>query len=100
LSRVGKRVINLDHGGSTRYITCGWADCELPGYENNKIVWHEHVRTISCDHYLARHISYVFCTERHRQYWINSTGEHALRSIESTGRAFGNLPVGSRGMII
>jgi hypothetical protein len=91
-----RKVINRDNG---RMISCGWDDCERDGYECHKIIWHEHARTIGCADPLARHIHYVFCSERHRQMWVNATGTNALRSIESTGRAYGNLPVGSRGMI-
>jgi hypothetical protein len=42
---------------------------------------------------------YVFCTQRHRNYWVNATGRNALESMERTGRAYGNLPAGLRGMI-
>jgi hypothetical protein len=61
---VQKKVINHDRGGT--FVMCGWDTCELPGYENNKCVVHEGVNGN------VRDITYIFCTERHRQYWINS----------------------------
>lgn len=99
---LARRVINHDGGG--RYIVCAWDDCERDGVELHKIRSHEHLRNVSCEDVdvgaaLGRHITFVFCSERHRLYWLNATGTNATRSLESTGRAYGNLPVGSRGTI-
>ena len=100
MGRVYKRVVNLDHGG-TKMVTCAWSDCERDGYENNKIIIHEHAKTIGCSSPLAKHIHYVFCSERHRNYWGESSGWRANRLAEQhQGRIHGMLPTGSRGSIL
>lgn len=58
---VQKKVINHDRGGT--YVMCAWDTCERNGFENNKVIIHEGQ---------GKTTTYVFCTERHRQYWINS----------------------------
>jgi hypothetical protein len=62
--RIAKYVINHDQFGSK--IVCAWDECDSPGFENNKVRTHEHARNISCDSSLAKHITYVFCSDRHR----------------------------------
>jgi hypothetical protein len=74
---IQKKVINHDRGGTN--VMCGWDTCELDGYENNKVVITEGINKTT---------TYVFCSERHRQYWINST------------RDMNNLPSGYRRSII
>ena len=76
-----KKVINLDHGGA-KHVMCAWDTCEKDGYENNKVVVHEGV------HGNVRDITFVFCSERHRQYWLNSVRDRD------------NLPPGYRGSIL
>lgn len=72
-----KVVINLDHGGA-RHVMCAWDDCEHDGYESNKV-------EINYGKGDTPHIvKHVFCTERHRQYFINSV------------KSYGNLPPGNR----
>jgi hypothetical protein len=72
---VDKVVINLDHAGD-RHVACAWDDCERDGYETNKVkVNYGKVDT-------PQIVQYVFCTERHRQFWINSH------------RSYGKLPPG------
>ena len=99
MGRVFKRVVNLDWGD--RFITCAWADCERPGFESNKIVMHEHLPGVRCDDPAqAKHATYVFCSERHRQMWGNSTGWRANRLAEQHGgQISGMLPTGSRGIM-
>jgi hypothetical protein len=75
---IHKPVINLDHGG-TRHIMCAWEECEKDGYELNKVVVNE-----AGDGYPAALVTYVFCTERHKMYWVNSH------------RSYGMLPPGYR----
>jgi hypothetical protein len=72
---VNKVVINLDHAGA-RHVACGWDDCERDGYELNMV--RVNYGTASAPHI----VKYVFCTERHRQFWINSH------------RGYGKLPAG------
>ena len=61
-----KKVINHDRGGT--YVLCAWDTCEKPGLESNKCIEHD-----ESPGYPAKTISYVFCSERHRQYFIHST---------------------------
>lgn len=100
MGRVYKRVVNMDSGG-TRMITCAWSDCDRDGFENNKIVVHEHAKPVPCDSSLAKHIHFVFCSERHRNMWGESSGWRANRLADQhQGRIHGMLPVGSRGGIL
>lgn len=61
--------------GSQSWIPCVW--CAMhgfgrPGYELYKSVFHEHAPSIGCDHPYAEHVNFVFCSERHKQYYLNS----------------------------
>ena len=100
MGRVYKPVINMD-SGDYRMIVCAWSDCERRGFENNKIIIHEHAKPIPCSSSLARHIHYVFCSERHRNMWGESSGWRAHRLAEQhNGQVHGMLPTGSRGGIL
>ena len=66
-----RKVINLQTGA---HIPCCWEDCWRDGVELHKFVVREGVNTIT----------YVFCSERHRRYFMNS---HI---------SLGNLPNGYR----
>jgi hypothetical protein len=57
--RVGKPVINLSTGV---HLPCCWDDCTRDGVELHKTTVKEP----------TGNANYVFCSERHRQYWINS----------------------------
>lgn len=61
-----RKVINHDRGGT--YVMCAWDTCEKPGYEMFKCVEHD-----NANGYEPKRINYVFCSERHRQYFIHST---------------------------
>ena len=74
---IQKKVINLDHDGD-RKVMCAWDECDRDGYELNK------VRVNYGTPQSPQVVSYVFCTERHKQFWINSH------------RKYGNLPAGYR----
>lgn len=90
-----KRVINHDRGGT--FVQCAWSDCYKDGFESHKITQHAHARTIPCDSSLATHVSFVFCTERHRQYWLACSGEQAHDTeARNNGRISGMLPPGYR----
>ena len=96
---VTKRIINHDAGG--RPIVCCWHDCERRATSLYEIRQHEHLNNVRCsdvDAGLAagRHIHFAFCSHRCMAYWRNATGQHALASLESTCRAYGNLPAGYR----
>lgn len=62
---IEKKIINHD-SGTGRHIICAWSDCERDGYESNKVVVHT-----GQSGYEVRDMHYVFCTERHRQYWLH-----------------------------
>jgi hypothetical protein len=80
-ARIEKRVINLDHGGS-KHVTCAWDDCEKDGVDL-------HMVKINYGKEETPHVvKHVFCSEKHKQYWINST------------RGYGRLPPGFRRSII
>lgn len=99
---VTKRIINHDAGG--RPIVCCWDDCQLPATSLYETRQHEHLPGVRCGDVdaglqLGRHIHFAFCSHRHKAYWDNATGEHALESLDRTGRAYGNLPAGQRNRI-
>jgi hypothetical protein len=92
---IQRKVINHDRGGT--FIMCAWSDCDRDGYELYKVTSHEHAQSIACDSSLAKHISYVFCSERHKQYWVACTGENAKElAARYGGRQAGMLPPGLR----
>lgn len=53
------------------WIICAWDDCDAQGYELHKIVIHEHVGS-PCDDPYSEHINFLFCSERHKMYHVNS----------------------------
>jgi len=79
---IQKKVINLDHGGA-KHVMCSWDTCEKDGYENNKVVVRD-----NAPGYEPKTITYIFCTERHKQYWLNS-----IRNVN-------NLPPGFKRSIL
>lgn len=76
---IAKKVLSR---GSGEWIRCAWFECERHGFELYKTIFHEHARTLPCDNPLSEHVNFVFCSERHRQYFVNSH------------RDMGNLPKG------
>jgi hypothetical protein len=59
-----KVIINHDRGGT--HVMCGWDTCTNDGYESNKVRVNE-----AAPGYDPKYISYVFCTERHRNYFVD-----------------------------
>ena len=105
-AKLERYVINMDRGGVPQ--ECCWDTCDALAKDCYK--------HISCLHDVRRpctqademalinagrtaHLEYTFCSMRHRNYWVNSTGRNAQESIARTGRAYGNLPAGMRNMI-
>lgn len=91
-ARIQKKIINLDQGGNgrvteagTHYVICAWLDCTNDAYENNKVVIHE-----AKEGYEARDITYAFCSERCKQYWLH----------DARGQGGNNLPPGWRRSIL
>lgn len=74
---ITKKVINLDHAGN-RKVMCAWADCDRDGYELHK------VRVNYGTDAIPDVLNYVFCSDRHKQYFIHSH------------RQYGHLPPGHR----
>jgi hypothetical protein len=94
--RIAKYVVNLDQGGTR--VCCAWDECSSPGYELHKVRQHEHARSIACDSSLGKHITFIFCSDRHKLYWLNCTGEAArVSEARNRGRVSGMLPAGYRG---
>lgn len=105
----GRHVINLDSGDG-RHLVCSWDECDHFGVTTYQHYECMHDRSEGCEHADTRlapitgflrggHRVHVFCTERHRAYFVNAYGENAHESIARTGRAYGNLPAGMRQMI-
>ncbi len=81
---IQRKVINND-SGEGRKIMCAWDTCERDGYEMYKIREND-----AASGHTPRWYNYVFCTERHKQYWINN-----MRPGNNN-----NLPAGYRRSII
>jgi len=60
-------------------IVCCWDDCQRPGHDEIKV---------QLQHENKEWWNYLFCTERHKQMFVNSHREYA------------RLPVGARGGIL
>jgi hypothetical protein len=78
---IHKRVINLDHAGA-RHVMCAWDDCERDGFDLHQV--RINYGTAATPHV----VKHVFCTDRHKQFFINSH------------RKYGRLPPGYRLSII
>ena len=105
-ARIAKKIINQDNGGGR--IMCMWDDCEQQAttlYQYRECR-HDPGRTCDQAETLARghgdagaHIWMAFCMERHLLYFRYSGGWRAHQLLAEGGRAYGNLPRGSKGMI-
>ena len=105
-AKLERKAVNLDNGG--RPLPCCWDECDRDGTVLYKHTSCLHDPRLGCRHAdmatlatagRTAHLEYVFCSQRHRNYWVNATGRNAQESIARTGRAYGNLPAGLRGMI-
>lgn len=77
-ARHHKKVVILEGAAAGTKIFCGWDDCDLDGFALFQVVIN--AAKPGFPRKLER---YVFCTERHKQYWLNS---HI---------AYGQLPSGA-----
>lgn len=84
-AKTDRVVINHDHFEG-KHIYCAWDTCEKDGYESNKVV-----ETISAPGHPKQTLTYVFCSERHRQYWIDQN---------KPGIMAGHLAPGNKGMLL
>lgn len=66
---IAKKVLSRSSGN---WILCGWFECERPGVELHKSIFHEHARDIPCNDPRAQHINFVFCSERHKMLYVHS----------------------------
>lgn len=66
-------------GTTGRNIPCCWSDCTRDGNDQYEVVLWEG--------FPERDFHYLFCSDRHRAYWIHS--KHAN----------GQLPIGSKGLL-
>lgn len=73
---ITKKVVNHDRGGT--FVACAWDDCDKDGYELFKV--RVNYGTAAVPHV----VNYVFCSERHKGYWVHSH------------RAYGHLPPGQK----
>jgi hypothetical protein len=78
---VQKKVINHDRGGTN--VMCSWDTCERDGYEMYKVVTH------LGNERGERTMNYVFCSDRHKYYWLNNINSGSNN----------NMPRGRRNMI-
>lgn len=72
-ARIQKRIINRDEGGDgrvtesgTHYVICAWSDCTNDALDLFKIRVKTHA-----DGYEERWMNYAFCSERHKQHWLD-----------------------------
>lgn len=85
-ARHHKKVIILEGAQKGEKIKCGWLDCDEDGYILYQAV------TNAARPGFPRHLErYVFCTERHRQYFLHQMRGH--------GALVGRLPAGERSRI-
>lgn len=77
-----KKVISFNSGRPVGCVWCAMDGRYRPGYELYKSVFHEHAKFVACE--FGEHVNFVFCSERHKQYYLNSH------------RNMGNLPAGHR----
>jgi hypothetical protein len=97
-ARVGKKIINFDSGG---YGICAWSDCYRDACSLYEVRQHEHARSIPCDSSLAKHITFAFCRETCKQYWLAGTGSMARDTeARNRGAVSGMLPPGYKKSIL
>lgn len=68
-----KKIINRDEGGDgrvtgsgTHYVICAWLDCL-----NDATTLYEIISRTGAEGYEERNMHYAFCSERHKQYWLD-----------------------------
>lgn len=67
---------------SLSWIKCCWMHCDKRGVTLHMSVFHEHARSLPCDHPLSEHVKFIFCSEKCKQYYLYSHKD------------MGNLPPG------
>lgn len=99
-ARIGRKIINFDSGG---YGVCAWDTCDRDACSLYQVRQHEHPQHWPCDAVDAgmteggQHVWFAFCTDRHKNYWVHSSGVRANELSERyNGRIHGMLPPGLR----
>ena len=82
-ARHMRRVIIREGAQEGERIWCAWDDCDKHGYDAHRVRINE-----AKPGFPAKYINYVFCSNRHMEFWKNSH------------RQFGRLPAGSRSSIL
>jgi len=67
-----QKVRSFSSGDWIKCVWCAMNGEDNPGYEMHKTVMHDHARDIPCDDPRSQHVNFVFCSERHRQYFLHS----------------------------
>jgi hypothetical protein len=90
---IQKKVINHDRGGT--HVMCAWDTCENDGYEMHRVRVQTHADNVEEFTMTPngpmpnlRYMNYVFCSERHKMYFVNSI------------RDMNNLPAGYKRSIL
>lgn len=104
-ARIARKIINHDAYGTE--LLCMWDDCERKATTVYQFHGCRHPVGWPCQ-YANRlallnggsgaHIWFAFCSEAHLTYFRYSEGWRALKMIEEQGHAYGNLPIGSKGL--
>jgi hypothetical protein len=104
-ARIAKKIINHDAWGAR--LLCMWDDCERAATSIYQFRGCRHPVNWSCNYAdlmalshgsQGAHIMFAFCSERHAYMFRYSEGWRALAMIDQQGRAYGNLPTGSKGL--
>ena len=84
-----KKILNRDRWtrGELQWLPCCWDDCDKPAVQLHRLMFHDHNRGTRCGSPGAKHLWYAFCSERHRQMYLNGH------------RDYGNASTGNRGLI-
>lgn len=85
---VRQGVLNLDKAkaGETVWLLCCWEDCERQGVTLHQVRTHDHAPRMRCDDLNSKHPKWVFCSEAHRQLFINSHRDMGNRPPGTTPR--------------
>lgn len=104
-AQIARKIVNHDAYGTK--LICMWDDCERAALQLYRFRGCRHPVHWTCaqaDRMAASHgatgahIWFAFCSERHAVYFRYSEGWRALAMLDQQGRAYGNLPVGSKGL--
>ena len=112
-----KRIIVHDTGGT--YGVCGWDECDNYATSLHQVRMHEHVggpargwngdiipprdicAAVDAGVLEGRHMWMAFCSDRHKQYWVYSSGPNAHEAAaRNRGRIYGQLPEGSKRTVL